>query len=166
MVLSQKWSRVEVGRKDDSELNVGKKDVAREKKHMNPQGKQSGQNYLFSLNSRHLLRMYLFWTSIREFSKPPTDEPVGLQQGKNTYIFYEITSLRNERSLCVYLSQHSEISYPHLLQMVSCYGVILWSMCGQLRVLKFHICPTLSMPKAKSSHSKDLESVSGISNFY
>lgn len=32
MVQSQKWNRMEVERKDDSELNVGKKDVAREKK--------------------------------------------------------------------------------------------------------------------------------------
>lgn len=39
MVLGQKWSRMEVGRKDDSELNVGKKDVAREKTSHEPTGK-------------------------------------------------------------------------------------------------------------------------------
>lgn len=39
MVLSQKWSGMEMERMDDGELNADKKDVAREKKHMNPQGK-------------------------------------------------------------------------------------------------------------------------------
>lgn len=46
-VPSQKWSGLEAGWKDNSELNVGKKGVARERKHRKPQGKESGQSYLF-----------------------------------------------------------------------------------------------------------------------
>lgn len=39
MVLSQKWSGMEVERMDDGELNADKKDVAREKKPHEPTGK-------------------------------------------------------------------------------------------------------------------------------
>jgi len=47
-VLSQQWIWREVGRReaDESELNVGKEGVARERKQRDPQGK-TGQNYPF-----------------------------------------------------------------------------------------------------------------------
>lgn len=67
--------------------------------------------------------MYFFGTSARDFSKPSTDEPESLQQGKNIYIFKEITSrvsivclLDSESFLLQHvIKKNSEIAYPALL---------------------------------------------------